>query len=462
MQKITAVAREETRLDLLAAQAGGASRSQAARWIEQGLCLVNGTARQKPAFKVSAGDALELTVPDAEETPVEKEDIPLDILYEDADLAVVVKPCGMVVHPAAGNESGTLVNALLYHMEDLSGIGGVKRPGIVHRLDKDTSGLLMVAKNDLAHQGLSDQLRARTMEKHYLAVVDGRMREPSGRVDKPIARSTKDRKRMAVDPAGREAVTEWTLLENLKNAALLDVHILTGRTHQIRVHMQSLHHPVAGDPIYGQKNGVKAPRLMLHAYTLSFTHPRTGERLTFTAPPPEAVYRGPAKVAGGPRRAAALSGVRLRLIGRQLALRPMPAAQAHIAFAAAQHNLFALPHHFAVYHARVADGFFAAPADGLDLLDGVGPGQQPLAALEKLVAEITPQAVGDHRHVVDIHHPHQTLHLRAGEKLRLVHDQAVIIPHVEAVQVLHKVALAAKAAAAGDHGFAVTVVQRGA
>ena len=288
MQKITAVATEEARLDLLAAQASGASRSQAARWIEQGLCQVNGMARKKPAFKVSAGDALELTVPDAEETPVEKEDIPLEILYEDADLAVVVKPCGMVVHPAAGNESGTLVNALLFHMEDLSGIGGVKRPGIVHRLDKDTSGLLMVAKNDLAHQGLSDQLRARTMEKHYLAVVDGRMREPSGRVDKPIARSTKDRKRMAVDPAGREAVTEWTLLENLKNAALLDVHILTGRTHQIRVHMQSLHHPVAGDPIYGQKNGVQAPRLMLHAYTLSFTHPRTGERLSFTAPPPEA------------------------------------------------------------------------------------------------------------------------------------------------------------------------------
>ena len=199
MQKITAVATEETRLDLLAAQASGASRSQAARWIEQGLCRVNGAVRQKPAFKVGAGDALELTVPDAEETPVEKEDIPLEILYEDADLAVVVKPCGMVVHPAAGNESGTLVNALLYHMEDLSGIGGVKRPGIVHRLDKDTSGLLMVAKNDLAHQGLSDQLRARTMEKHYLAVVDGRMREPSGRVDKPIARSTKDRKRMAVD-----------------------------------------------------------------------------------------------------------------------------------------------------------------------------------------------------------------------------------------------------------------------
>lgn len=288
MQRITAVAPEESRLDVLAARAGGTSRSQAARWIEQGLCRVNGQVRVKPAFKVGAGETVELTVPEAAEATVEKEDIPLEVLYEDGDLAVVVKPCGMVVHPAAGNEHGTLVNALLYRMEGLSGIGGVKRPGIVHRLDKDTSGLLLVAKNDEAHRGLSDQLRGRRMEKHYLAVVDGRMREPSGRVEKAIARSTKDRKRMAVDPAGREAMTEWTLLENLKDAALLDVHILTGRTHQIRVHMQSLHHPVAGDPIYGQKNGVRAPRLMLHAYTLSFTHPRTGERMTFCAPPPEA------------------------------------------------------------------------------------------------------------------------------------------------------------------------------
>ena len=288
MQRITAVAPEESRLDVLAARAGGTSRSQAARWIEQGLCRVNGQVRVKPAFKVGAGETVELTVPEAAEATVEKEDIPLEVLYEDGDLAVVVKPCGMVVHPAAGNEHGTLVNALLYRMEGLSGIGGIKRPGIVHRLDKDTSGLLLVAKNDEAHRGLSDQLRGRRMEKHYLAVVDGRMREPSGRVENAIARSTKDRKRMAVDPAGREAVTEWTLLENLKDAALLDVHILTGRTHQIRVHMQSLHHPVAGDPIYGQKNGVRAPRLMLHAYTLSFTHPRTGERMTFCAPPPEA------------------------------------------------------------------------------------------------------------------------------------------------------------------------------
>ena len=276
------------RLDVLCAEAAQASRSQAAKWIESGLCMVDGRVQTKTSFKAPAGAQLTLNVPEAVESTVEKEDIPLEILYEDEDVAVVVKPCGMVVHPAAGNESGTLVNALLYAMDDLSGIGGVKRPGIVHRLDKDTSGLLMVAKNDAAHQSLSDQLRERTMEKHYLAVVDGCMREERGLVDKPIARSKKDRKKMAIDPEGRDALTEWTLIENLKNAALLDVHIMTGRTHQIRVHMQSLHHPVAGDPIYGVKNGVKVPRLMLHAHTLAFDHPRTGERLFFKAEPPEA------------------------------------------------------------------------------------------------------------------------------------------------------------------------------
>jgi len=281
----------KARLDVLAAEAANASRSQAAKWIEAGLCLVDGMPQKKTSFAVPAGALLRVEVPEAVESTVEKEDIPLEILFEDEDVAVVVKPCGMVVHPAAGNESGTLVNALLYAMDDLSGIGGVKRPGIVHRLDKDTSGLLMVAKNDAAHLSLSEQLRERTMEKHYLAVVDGCMREESGMVDKPIARSKKDRKKMAVDPEGRDALTEWTLLENLKNAALLDVHILTGRTHQIRVHMQSLHHPVAGDPIYGAKNGVKVPRLMLHAHTLAFDHPRTGERLFFKADPPEAFQK---------------------------------------------------------------------------------------------------------------------------------------------------------------------------
>lgn len=291
MKTIQRQAETKARLDVIAAEMGESSRSQAAKWIEQGLCRVNEIVRSKPGYGVAPGDNVELTVPDPVELTVEKEDIPLEILYEDEDVAVVNKPCGMVVHPAPGNETGTLVNALLYAMDDLSGIGGVKRPGIVHRLDKDTSGLLMIAKNDQAHESLSEQLRERTMDKRYLAVVDGEMKEPSGRIEQPVARSKKDRKKMAIDPEGRYALTEWTLKENLRGAALLEVHILTGRTHQIRVHMQSIHHPVAGDPIYGAKNGVKAPRLMLHAWRLSFTHPRTGERLSFCAEPPEAFVR---------------------------------------------------------------------------------------------------------------------------------------------------------------------------
>lgn len=288
MQKQEMIAPEKARLDVLAAKLAQISRSQAARLIEQGCCLVNGRAQTKPSFQAEPGARILLQIPMPQEPTVEKENIPLEILYEDQDVAVVVKPSGMVVHPAAGNESGTLVNALLYAMEDLSGIGGVRRPGIVHRLDKDTSGLLIVAKNDAAHLSLSRQLHDRTMEKHYLAVVEGCMKETCGLIDLPIGRSQKDRKKMAIDPQGRPSQTEWTLMENLKNAALLDVHILTGRTHQIRVHMQSQHHPVAGDPVYGLKNGVKVPRLMLHAWRLSFTHPRTGERLHFTAPPPQA------------------------------------------------------------------------------------------------------------------------------------------------------------------------------
>ena len=287
MQKIQKTAENEQRLDVAVSALADCSRSQAAKWIESGACTVNGVVREKTSFKVQAGDLVEISVPDPVELTVEKEDIPLDILYEDEDVAVVVKPWGMVVHPAPGNESGTLVNALLYAMEDLSGIGGVKRPGIVHRLDKDTSGLLMIAKNDLAHESLSRQLKERTMDKRYLALVDGNLKEEAGLVAEPIARSKKDRKKMAVDPEGREAFTEWKVLERLKNSALLEVHILTGRTHQIRVHMQYIHHPVAGDPIYGAKNGVKASRLMLHAWKLSFDHPRTGERLSFVSEPPE-------------------------------------------------------------------------------------------------------------------------------------------------------------------------------
>lgn len=233
-----------------------------------------------------------LVVPAPKAAIPEAQDIPLTILYEDEDLAVVEKPCGMVVHPAAGNEDGTLVNALLYHLDSLGSIGGEERPGIVHRLDKDTSGLLLVAKNDKAQLSLSRQLQERSMEKHYRALVDGIIKEDSGRIEAAIARSTKDRKKMAVDPAGREAVTEWKVLARGRAVTLLDVHILTGRTHQIRVHTKHIGHPVCGDPIYGSPKGSKVPRLMLHAYSLSFTHPTTGERLTFTAPLPEAYVKG--------------------------------------------------------------------------------------------------------------------------------------------------------------------------
>ncbi len=298
MKRIVTAA-EDGRLDVWIAQCCDISRSQAAKWIATGYCSVNGSVCTKAGTAVHTGDVAEVEHPEAVASEVIGEEIPITILYQDEDIAVVNKPCGMVVHPAAGNETGTLVNALLYAMDDLSGIGGVKRPGIVHRLDKDTSGVILIAKNDTAHVALSKQLKDRTMEKHYLAVVEGAMKEPQGLIDQPIGRSTRDRKKMAVFPkqsfdfgshgtaAARDAQTEWTVLEPLKAATLLDVHILTGRTHQIRVHMQSVGHPVAGDPIYGLKHGVSVPRLMLHAYTLRFTHPRTGKECSFTAPPPE-------------------------------------------------------------------------------------------------------------------------------------------------------------------------------
>lgn len=214
------------------------------------------------------------------------QDLPITILYQDDHLAVVVKPEGMVVHPAAGNPDGTLVNALLFHLDNLSGIGGEMRPGIVHRLDKDTSGVMLVAKNDAAHASLSEQLSGRTMEKHYRAMVMGKMKEETGRIEKAIDRDKNDRKKMAIDPNGRMAITEWKVLKEYGDKSLLDVHILTGRTHQIRVHMRSLGHPVLGDPIYGYSKMPHAKRLMLHAYSIAFTHPVTGERMEFKAPCP--------------------------------------------------------------------------------------------------------------------------------------------------------------------------------
>ncbi len=302
-EQIIQLAADGRRLDVLLAEASGLTRSRVARLMEQGCCLVDGRPETKAGAKPKAGAAIALTVPAPKPAKPEAQDIPLEIVYEDDALALVNKPCGMVVHPAPGHEDGTLVNALLYRLDSLGSVGGEERPGILHRLDKDTSGLLLVAKTDAAQLSLSAQLAERTMEKHYRALVSGRMSEARGFIDQPIARSKKDRQKMAVDPDGRPAQTEWTALAEGRGSTLLDVHILTGRTHQIRVHMLSVGHPVLGDPIYGSGRALPMPRLMLHAYSLSFDHPATGERMTFTAPVPED-YRAGLRKAGVPEDAA--------------------------------------------------------------------------------------------------------------------------------------------------------------
>ena len=280
------------RADVLLSEISGLSRSRVSSLMAEGCCLLAGRECRKAGTKVLPGQEILLRVPEARPAAPQAEDLPLEILYEDADLAVVVKPRGMVTHPAAGHEAGTLVNALMHHLDSLGGIGGELRPGIVHRLDRDTSGLMIVAKNDESQLILSRMLAERRIEKHYRALVEGRMKEESGRIELPIDRSRKDRKKMAVEAGGREAVTEWRSLAEGRECTLLDVHILTGRTHQIRVHMQAVHHPVCGDPVYGWERGVKVPCLMLHAYTLRFAHPRTGEELFLTAPLPEDFREG--------------------------------------------------------------------------------------------------------------------------------------------------------------------------
>jgi len=291
-EQVFRVMSDGRRLDVLLGEAAGISRSRAAALMEEGYCLLEGQPCTKAGTKPPEGRAVTLTVPAPKDPVPQAEDIPLEILYEDADLAVVVKPRGMVVHPAAGHSGGTLVNALLANLDELSGIGGEKRPGIVHRLDKDTSGVMMVAKNDETQAELSRMLKDREIEKHYLALVEGTMKETEGTVDAPIGRSRKDRKKMAVDPEGRPALTEWKTVAEGRGCTLLDVHILTGRTHQIRVHMRSTGHPVCGDPLYGSGKGVKVPCLMLHARRLSFAHPRTHEKMAFQAPLPGDFLKG--------------------------------------------------------------------------------------------------------------------------------------------------------------------------
>ncbi len=282
------------RLDIfLAAAVPELTRSAAQRLLEQGNVTLDGAPLKKNA-RTEAGAEYELCLPELRETELVAQDIPLDVVYEDADVLVVNKPKGLVVHPAAGHEDGTLVNALLHHCgESLSGINGEKRPGIVHRIDMDTSGLLIVAKNDFAHQSLSDQLKDHTLRRTYECIVRGGFREDSGTVNAPIGRDPRDRKRMAVtERNSRPAVTHWTVLARYGQYTHLQCRLETGRTHQIRVHMAYINHPIAGDPLYG----VRKPELgltsqCLHARALTFRHPRTGEEITVTCPLPEEFER---------------------------------------------------------------------------------------------------------------------------------------------------------------------------
>lgn len=270
---------------------GDASRSQVQAWIRDGFVQVNGRP-VKANYRLEVGDVLALTVPEPEQSRLVPEAIPLDIVYEDRHVVVVNKPRGMVVHPAAGHTSGTLVNALLHHCPDLGGVGGEKRPGIVHRIDKDTSGLLMVAKHDTAHQRLSEQLAARSVIRKYVAVVNGNLPHDRGTIDAPIGRDRYDRKKFAVDVnGGKPAVTHFRVLERLPAHTLMELQLETGRTHQIRVHMQYLGHPLEGDPVYGRRRGAAMDGQALHAAVLGFTHPESGENMLFEAPLPADMVR---------------------------------------------------------------------------------------------------------------------------------------------------------------------------
>ena len=296
MEPILLRASEESknqRLDaFLASSLDGLTRSQATRLIESDEVAVNGRAVGK-SYKLAGGEDIAVTLPEPEPVEAVPQDIPLDVVYEDADVIVVNKPSGMVVHPAPGHPDGTLVNALLYHCAGtLSGIGGALRPGIVHRIDRDTSGLIIAAKNDAAHQYLSAQLADHTLARTYECIVVGALREDRGTVDAPIARHPTDRKRMAVVAGGREAVTHWEVIARYPGYTHVRCRLETGRTHQIRVHMAHVGHPLLGDALYAPAPvAARAPRQMLHAWHISFCHPLSGGALEFFCPPPDDMLR---------------------------------------------------------------------------------------------------------------------------------------------------------------------------
>lgn len=262
------------------------TRSAIQLWIKDGYVLVNDEA-VKTNYKVQAGDEIKITEPELQELDVVAENIPLEIVYQDQDVVVINKPQGMVVHPSAGHPNGTLVNALLYHIHDLSGINGKIRPGIVHRIDKDTSGLLMVAKKDLAHEKLAAQLKDKTSIREYVALVHGVIPHEKGTIDAPLGRSKLDRKKQDIVDGGRDAVTHFRVLERFKDFTLVSLTLETGRTHQIRVHMKYIGYPVAGDPVYGPRKTLPGNGQFLHAKKLGFKHPKNNEMMVFEKEIPE-------------------------------------------------------------------------------------------------------------------------------------------------------------------------------
>ncbi|MGB7459666.1 MAG: RluA family pseudouridine synthase [Carnobacterium jeotgali] len=282
------IIKEETgRLDkVLTELLPSITRSHIQQWIKEGNVTVNGE-NLKANYKVQPSDEIVIIEPELVSLEVLAEDIPIEIVYQDEDVVVVNKAQGMVVHPSAGHQTGTLVNALMYHIKDLSGINGTIRPGIVHRIDKDTSGLLMVAKNDSAHEKLAAQLKDKTSLREYIALVHGVIPHEKGTIDAPLGRSKVDRKKQDIIDGGREAITHFTVLERFKDFTLVSLKLETGRTHQIRVHMKYIGYPLAGDPIYGPRKTLEGKGQFLHAQTLGFKHPTTGEFVTFEAPLPQ-------------------------------------------------------------------------------------------------------------------------------------------------------------------------------
>lgn len=282
------------RLDAFIASNSNLTRSFIQKLIRQGLITVN-AHKEKPGFRVKGGDRIDMDVPEQPESSLVPEDIPVDVLWEDEHIIIVNKPPHMVIYPAAGNRSGTLMNALVSRCTKLSSVGAPLRPGVVHRLDKDTSGLLVIAKDDMAYHDLARQFKNREIEKHYLALCYGSLKTDQGEISAAIGRSVSDRKKMStITKAGKEAITRFKVMERYKTATLADIRIITGRTHQIRVHFASLGHPVLGDKIYGKKTSLRLgpltinfSRQMLHAHSLKFSHPATGEIVEFIAPMPE-------------------------------------------------------------------------------------------------------------------------------------------------------------------------------